>query len=162
MNSSLGSVERAFAGIQLGLQSSIVAGFGESLLDPVPALVGADALLGARAELDDDLVESEVGVHVLEKRAESRNLRPDLFRGAEDVGVVLDEAAHAHDAVQRARRLVAHARPEFGDTQGQFAVRAQALIEDLDVARAVHGLDREHPLLGFGHEHVFLVLVPVP
>ena len=34
----------------------------------------------------------------------AQHLVLDLLLGAEDVGVVLREAAHAHQAVQRARR----------------------------------------------------------
>ncbi len=37
----------------------------------------------------------------------------------------------------------------------------QALVEHLDVARAVHRLDRVGALLRFGEEHVVLVVVPV-
>ncbi len=50
----------------------------------------------------------------------------DLVLGAEDMRVVLREAAHAHDAVQRARRLVAVARSELGHAQRQVAVALQA------------------------------------
>ena len=50
----------------------------------------------------------------------------DLVLGAEDVAVVLREAAHAHDAVQRAGRLVAVARAELAVAQRQVAVAAQA------------------------------------
>ena len=43
----------------------------------------------------------------------------------------------------------------------QVAVGLDALLVDQDMARAVHRLDREHPLLGFGDEHVGPVIVPV-
>ena len=46
----------------------------------------------------------------------------DLLFGAENVRVVLHEAAHAHQAVQRARGLVAVAGAELGEPQRQFAV----------------------------------------
>jgi len=59
------------------------------------------------------------------------------------VGVVLREGAHAHDAVQGARRLEAVARAHLGHAQRQLAIAAQTLVEDLDVARAVHRLQRE-------------------
>jgi hypothetical protein len=49
------------------------------------------------------------------------------------VAVVLREAAHAHEAVQRARGLVAVAGAEFAVAQRQVAVAAQALVEDLHV-----------------------------
>ena len=56
---------------------------------------------------------------------------------------------------------------ELGKAQGQVAIRFQALIIDLNVARAVHGFQRVGALLvrmfliDLGDEHVFAVLVPV-
>src|SRR3982075_1603780 len=52
---------------------------------------------------------------------------------------------------------------EFGEAQRQFAIAAQAVAEDQDVARAVHRLDREHPLVAaLGDEHVFAKILPMP
>ena len=51
----------------------------------------------------------------------------DLVLAAEDVRVVLREGAHAHQAVQRARRLVAVARAELGHAQRQVAIGSLAL-----------------------------------
>ncbi len=66
---------------------------------------------------------------------------------AEDMGVVLRELAHAHDAVQRAVRLVAVAAAELGEPQRQVAIGVDALLEDQDVRRAVHRLQR-HQVAG--------------
>jgi hypothetical protein len=66
-----------------------------------------------------------------------------LILGAEDVRVVLREAAHAHQAVQRAGRLVAMHVAEFGQPDRQVAVALQAVLEDLHMAGAVHRLERE-------------------
>ena len=46
----------------------------------------------------------------------------DLVLGAEDVRVVLGEGAHPHQAVQRARRLVAVDGAELRDLQRQLAI----------------------------------------
>ena len=82
--------------------------------------------------------------------------------GAEDVRIVLGEAAHAHQAVQRARRLVAMHDAELGHAIGQLAVGPQPVLEDLDVARAVHRLDGELALvLGHRGEHVLAERLPV-
>jgi hypothetical protein len=81
--------------------------------------------------------------------------------------VVLGEAAHAHQPVQRAMRLVAVAGAELGQPQRQVAVGFEPLVEDLHVAGAVHRLERIDPLLvgmflvDLGDEHVLAVLVPV-
>ena len=157
----LGAIEGTFAGIQGVVELCLLAGLGQGRFGAVPYLVRAHALFWTGGELDQHLVEAEVGVHLLEQMTEIGNLGGDLRLGAENVGIVLHEAAHAHDAVERPRGLVANARAELGDAQRQIAVGAQALVENLDVARAVHGLDREGALLALGHEHVFLVLVPV-
>ena len=65
----------------------------------------------------------------------------DLLFGDEYMGVVLREGAHAHQAMQRAGRLEAVHLAEFGDLERQVAIGLQAVLEDLDVARAVHRLD---------------------
>jgi hypothetical protein len=77
------------------------------------------------------------------------------------VGVILDESAHAHDAVQRPGRLVAMTRAEFRQPQGQITVAAQALVEDLDVAGAVHRLDRVVAVFGRRGEHVLGIVLPM-
>ncbi len=50
---------------------------------------------------------------------------------------------------------------ELAVAQRQVLVAADALVEDLDVPRAVHGLDREVALLRLRGEHVVLVVLPV-
>ena len=59
--------------------------------------------VGPRRHLVDDVGEAEVGVDLLQQRRVGHALVEDLVLGAEDVAVVLREAAHAHDAVQRRR-----------------------------------------------------------
>lgn len=85
----------------------------------------------------------------------------DLRFQAEHVPVVLGEATHAQDAVQRAGGLVTVAGAELTVADRQVAVTVQALIEHLHVAGAVHRLDCVGALLRFGEEHRVLVVVPV-
>ncbi len=66
----------------------------------------------------------------------------DLIRAAEDVGVVLREAADAGEAAQLAALLVAVDRPELGQADGQIAVGARLAVVDLRVVRAVHRLEQ--------------------
>ena len=87
--------------------------------------------------------------------------------GAEHMRVVLGKAAHAHQAVHRARRLVAMHHAEFGEPQRQVAIALQAVLEDLHMAGAVHRLQRK-PALVLGlvagrlrREHVLAVPVPM-
>ena len=158
----LGAVERAFARLDLVVHAGRLAGRGERGLGVLPGGHVADVVLGHGGELDEQvLVEAEVGVDVLQEPAELRHLRLDLILGAEDVRVVLHEAADAHDAVQGAARLVARAVAELGKAERQVLVAPGAALEDLDRAGAVHRLHREEPLLALGDEHVLLVVRPV-
>ena len=51
---------------------------------------------------------------------------------------------------------------ELGDAQRQIAIAFQAVLEDLNVAGAVHRLAAEHALVrSFGDEHVLAELLPV-
>src|SRR5205085_12497539 len=48
-------------------------------------------------------------------------------------------------------------------TQRQFAIAAQPIAEDQHMARAIHRLDREHPLVAaLGDEHVLAEILPMP
>ena len=134
----------------------------------VPRRVGADALLRPGRKLHREVaLEAEVGVGRQDQVVDLEALLRHLLLGAEDVGVVLREGAHPHQPVQRARRLVAVHDAELGHAQRQVAVRAQPVLEDLDVARAVHRLDGEDALvLGLvagrlRHEHVLAEPAPV-
>ena len=77
------------------------------------------------------------------------------------MAVVLREAAHTHDAVQATGRLIAMALAKFAIAQWQIAVALDALLENQDVAGAVHGLESEIALFTLGREHVVAVFVPV-
>ena len=75
--------------------------------------------------------------------------------------VVLREAAHAHQAVQRAGKLVPVHQAQFAHAHGQFAVAPHLALEGQDAARAVHGLDGVILAVDHGGVHIFAVMVPV-
>ena len=76
--------------------------------------------------------------------------------------VVLGDVLDAQQAVQRARALVAVQRRGLGVAQRQVAVAAQRGAEEQHVARAVHRLQAERPLLAVrDEEHLVLELLPV-
>src|SRR2546427_1437739 len=106
----------------------------------VPGGVVTQPRFRAQGDLDLDLVEAEVLVNRQRLLVEGRHFRLDLVFRAEHVAVVLGEATHAQDAVQRAGRLVAVAGTKLTIADRQVAVAVQALVEHLDVARAVHRL----------------------
>ena len=62
---------------------------------------------------------------------------------------------------KRPRGLVAVAAAELGQPQRQVTIGLEALIKDLHVAGAVHGLHCELTLLGLEREHAFGELVSV-
>ena len=81
--------------------------------------------------------------------------------------VVLGKAAHPHNAMQCTGWLVACAAAKFRHAQRQISVGFQALIENLNMAGAVHRLERIDGLFAgmfFIHlndEHILLVFVPM-
>jgi len=57
------------------------------------------------------------------------------------VGIILGEAADAHQTVQHTRALIAIDRALFGKSQRQIAIRTQLALVDVQVEGAVHRLD---------------------
>ena len=117
-------VERAFAGVDRGLDAVAAAGLDfrehgrHHALGVIPHLVGADALLRPGRELDREFaVEAEIGIGRQDQLVDLEALVGELRLGAEHMRVVLRKAAHAHQAVHRARRLVAMHHAEFGQAQ---------------------------------------------
>ena len=157
----LGSVESPLPRLQIPGQVLAVQGLLQGVLGLVPELIRANAVGRAGGELVENLLEAEVGVDPVQQVDKGRDLGLNLVLGAENMGIVLGEAAHPHQAVQRAGLLVAVTGAELGQPQRQVAVALQALVVDLDVARAVHRLDRERALLRLGGEHVVVEFLPV-
>ena len=74
----------------------------------IPRRIGADALFRPRRELHREVaLEAEVGIGRQDQVVDLQALVGHLLLGAEHMRVVLREGAHAHQPVQRARRLVA-------------------------------------------------------
>ena len=81
----------------------------------------------------------EVLIDVLDELREGFAFGENLVFRAEDVAVVLGEAANTHHAVERAGGFVAVALAEFAEAERQITVAAQRAVEDLDVARRKSG-----------------------
>src|SRR3546814_4140792 len=95
----LGSVERAFPRGYFVLATRAIQAFHERLLGLVPDLVRTDALVGTGGNLIQNLGKSEVGVYLLQQSSEVRALVLQLIFSAEDVAVVLGEAARDRKCV---------------------------------------------------------------
>ena len=101
------------------------------------------SLVGSRKpEPHAVVVQPERLQHELRHLDAAAELVGHLLFGAEDVGVVLGEAAHAGHAVQLARLLEAIHRAELGQPQRQVAVAPRLRLVDRDVVRAVHRLEQ--------------------
>ena len=97
----------------------------------IPRRVRAHPLFGARRELHRQIaVETEIGIGRKDQFVDLEALVGELLLGAEDVRVVLREAAHAHQAVHGARRLVAMDHAELGEPQRQVAVAFEPVLEE--------------------------------
>src|SRR6266478_5373748 len=86
----------------------------------------------------------------------------DLRGHAEDMRVVLGEAADAQQAVEHAAALVTIDGAEFGKAHGQIAVAVELCFVNQNVAGAVHGLELVLGLFDFHRaEHAVLVKIRV-
>ncbi|MNS67489.1 hypothetical protein D3C72_1007440 [compost metagenome] len=153
----LRAVEGALAGQELEGQARVAQAGLEGRFRAVPGRVVADALLGAGGELHLHLAELQHLVDFIQELDELLDLAGHLILGAEDVGVVLRERAHARQAVHRAAPLVAVQTGEVGHAPGQLAVGALARAEDHAVAGAIHGLEHEGVVLELALHAVVVV-----
>jgi hypothetical protein len=79
--------------------------------------------------------------HVVDEVQTAHNLRLKLVAAAEDVGIILHEAAHAREASEGAAELVAVQDAKLCESKRHFAVGTALGAEHEAVARAVHGLE---------------------
>ena len=113
----------------------------------------------AGRELDDDLFKAEIAVDLEQQFNKCLGLGQHLVLGAENMRIVLGKATHPHQAVQSAGRFIAVTRTKLGHAQRQVTIAVQALVEDLNVAGAVHWLDRVGAVFRLGQEHAIAKLV---
>src|SRR6516162_3923200 len=155
-------VKRALSGVErIGEAGRLDRRF-QIMLGPVPDRIAADPYGRPVSEFDLDILEAEVSVDRQQQLAAGDRFSGDLVFRAEDMCVVLDEATDPHQPMQRARRLVPVAAAEFRQPQWKLAVAPETVAEDQHMARAVHRLDREHPIVAaFSDEHVLPEVLPV-
>ena len=85
----------------------------------------------------------------------------NLFRGHEDVRIVLGKAAHTHQPVERAGFFVAVDKSQLAHANRQVAVGVNFRFINQHTARAVHRLNRKVGVVNDGGIHIFFVVVPV-
>src|SRR5579875_3044496 len=109
--------------------------------------------LKRKAAVGEHLLQCPFGVRPVLGRAEVKagdDLAFDLFGRAEDMRVVLREAAHAQQAVHGARTFITINISELGVALRQIAVALGRVFVDENVARTVHRLQ---PVLGVVQLH---------
>src|SRR5712692_2350866 len=116
-----GAVKRAFLRIYLELDLVAAHRVAELRLGHPPLLLGAEMLIGHGRELETEVLESELSIHVAHHLEVERDFVFDLVLAAEDVRVVLRHRTHPHQAVQRARALRAMQPAELRDAHRQVA-----------------------------------------
>ncbi len=168
-------IESAFAGVDRGLNALVMAlrldaleHVAHDFFGVIPGLVGADAFFRARRQLNGEFAgESKIGISRQDQIVDLQALVGHLLFRAEHVRIVLREAANAQETMQGARRLIAVHGAKFRQPQRQITIGLETVLEDLDVARTIHRLDREDALVfgffaGGGRlEHVFSEPAPV-
>src|ERR1700694_1044344 len=142
--------------------SALAENFGKRVLRLLPQLRTAEGFVGAGGELDGIRVPKGLE-HLVTEIEQAPDLCGHLFRRAENVGVVLGEAAHAHHPVQHAASLVPIHSPELGVADRQIPIRSLVRLVDDDVARAVHRLRPITRSFDIHRaEHVLLEVLQVP
>lgn len=84
-----------------------------------------------------------------------------LVLSAENVGIILLEAAHTGKTGQCTREFVAVQDTKVSKANGQITVTAVSMTKHQTVTRAVHRLQSKFFLIDFQAEHVLLVLCGV-
>src|SRR5262245_57230817 len=125
-------------------QPVFVQSLGQRRLRQAPDVVRTEILRMVRRVTDRKLglvFESESLKDEVHQVETAFDLRFQLLRRAEDVGVVLRESARPHQPVRDARTLVAINRAVFRQPNRQVAIRTLARSVNLDVERAIHRLE---------------------
>ena len=113
----------------------------------------------ADTHLDAVIGETENAKDVLDQFGGAAEFLLDLVGCAEDMGVVLGEAADASHAAELAGLFVAIDLAEFGEAHGEFPIAAGFGGVNLDVVRAIHRLEQILLVVGDFDGGVLAVLV---
>ena len=114
-------------------------------------------------KLDLELCKAEGLQHGFGKVDARGNFIFNLFRRAEDVGVVLRKSAHTQQAVHGAAALVAIDVAQLRQTHRQIAIALRRVLVDEDVAGAVHRLQLIVGIIQFDRRvHVLRVETRMP
>lgn len=161
LNVDLGTVESTVLGVDLPVAGEeVVEGLGKGGLGLLPSGDLTQVIVGHGGQVELEL-ESKDTIDVAQEVEGAVDLLLDLLGHAENVGVVLLEAADAGQASEGTRELVTMEDTKVGETDGQLTVGALAGAENQAVTGAVHGLDGPILVLALEGKHTLLVVLPV-
>jgi hypothetical protein len=123
-------------------------------------------------------LKTEESIDVVEELYASKDFLLDLISPAENVGVVLLEAADSGKPGERPTDLISMEHTEICESDGQLLVGMSLVFENQAMSRAIHGLQSESlpmrlgtmlmaticilaMLMSFNHEQIFLVVFVV-
>ena len=151
-------VEHPLAGIDFIIQLADLQGLPQRFGGFVPIFNAADILLGPRRQVNLIVFEPERAQDQQHQVHRLDDLVGQLFRGAEDMRIVLGKAAHPHQTVQHPGALEAVDRAQLGIADRQIAVAAQIIFIDRQVEGAVHRFELIFHLLQIHRsEHVLAI-----
>ena len=157
----LRAVERAVAFVyNIGLAHVLYRAL-ERFRCHVPCFLFAYVILGHGGNLYL-VAESEGGVHLVKQPYNVLYLLLHLVPGHEYVRIILCEAAHAEQPVQRAGKLVPVHKAKLRHPQRQLAVGMRLCLIYQHSAGAVHGLYGVILAVYNGGIHIVLIMVPMP
>ena len=138
-------VERGFAFALGEVQARVHKNFSKCLFGSVPQLRRTDILIGTRVafrKLHAVVVQADGVEYELDQVERVFEFFFNLLGSAEQVSVVLRQAADSKETIQLAGLLVSINRAEFSQPHGKVTVASLLRLIHLHVMRAVHRLEQ--------------------
>ena len=135
------TVKRAAAFVDLAFEPRLFHGLVQRLQGLLPTLGFPHGFLRTRGQIRLHIMKAEGIPHGQTETQYLGDLVLDLFGSTNDVGIVLGKAAHPQQPMQHPALFIPIHRPQFGPAQGQFPIGSGPILVNLDVKRAIHGLD---------------------
>mmetsp|Transcript_3792 Transcript_3792/g.4275 ORF Transcript_3792/g.4275 Transcript_3792/m.4275 type:complete len:638 (+) Transcript_3792:646-2559(+) len=158
---NLGTIEGAISWVELPLLAGLVEGILQGSLSLIPDLQLSQVPLRSRGE-GHLVLQSKYSVDLIHKLQEPQHLTLYLLCTAEDVSVVLLEAANTSEAVEGPTSLISVKDSKVREPHGQLSEGTGAHTKQNAVTGTVHGLETKLRVIDLEAEHVLLVVGRVP
>ena len=156
----LGAIKRAVALVDCVRPAIVLQGFAQGGRSRLPLLLAPHRILRTRGQLQE-IVEAKYPVDTVDQIDNAENFRLNLVGRHKDMRVVLGEAAHTHQTVQRAGKLMPVYNAKLRKTLRQIAVGIHAALIDQNAAWTVHRLDRIVAVVNLRRIHIIFIMIPV-